>query len=143
MGDDPSAPVTLHATSVAISGCGVLIRGRSGSGKSSLALDLIALGAVLISDDRTIATPTPDGLHLAAPPTIAGRIEARGMGILALSYTEAAAGLVVDLDTPETERLPPTRETVIAGATLRLQRRLDSPAFPAMLFCLFQSGSPA
>src|SRR5680860_706999 len=50
--EDVKAEV-LHATSIAINGCGVLIRGAPGSGKSSLALQLMALGGVLIADDRT------------------------------------------------------------------------------------------
>jgi serine kinase of HPr protein (carbohydrate metabolism regulator) len=45
----------LHATSVAIDGHVVLIQGVSGIGKSDLALRLIDRGAVLISDDRTLA----------------------------------------------------------------------------------------
>lgn len=141
-GPDASAAVTLHATSVAVGARGVLILGRSGAGKSSLALQMIALGAVLIADDRTIATPGPRGLHLDAPPAISGRIEARGMGLLALPRTTATAALVVDLDTPETERLPPAREVVIAGATLRLQRRLDSPAFASMLILHLSAEPP-
>ena len=140
--DDPSAPVTLHATSVALGARGLLILGRSGAGKSTLALQMIALGATLVADDRTIVTPGPHGLTLSAPPAIAGRIEARGMGLLTLPHTTATACLAVDLDTPETERLPPARETVIAGATLRLQRRLDSPAFASMLLLHLSAEPP-
>ena len=44
----------LHASCVSINGNGVLICGSSGSGKSSLAINLIALGAELVADDRTI-----------------------------------------------------------------------------------------
>ena len=36
----------MHATCVDINGSGVLIVGRSGSGKSSLAINLLALGSV-------------------------------------------------------------------------------------------------
>ena len=43
----------LHATCVAVDGRGLLILGPSGSGKSALALQLIALGAQLVADDRT------------------------------------------------------------------------------------------
>ncbi|MEN8196664.1 MAG: hypothetical protein ABFS30_09120, partial [Pseudomonadota bacterium] len=43
----------VHATCVEISGCGVLIRGAPGSGKSDLALRLIEEGARLVADDRT------------------------------------------------------------------------------------------
>ena len=133
----PAAEV-LHASAVALGGRGLLITGRSGSGKSSLALDLISRGATLVSDDRTIATPRPGGLlWLSAPATIAGRIEARGVGILALTAAEAPARLVVALDDTETSRLPEARETVIAGIALPLLRAVESAAFPAMLLaCL-------
>ena len=55
-----SAPATfsLHATAVAIGEAGILIRGASGSGKSSLAMDLIFVArhqarfASLVGDDR-------------------------------------------------------------------------------------------
>ena len=43
---------TIHATAVSIEDKGILIVGKSGSGKSSLALSLIAKGAHLICDDR-------------------------------------------------------------------------------------------
>ena len=43
---------TLHASCVAINGRAVLIEGRSGSGKSDLALRLIDQGGVLVSDDQ-------------------------------------------------------------------------------------------
>ena len=43
----------VHASCVARDGRAVLIRGASGSGKSGLALQLMALGAGLVADDRT------------------------------------------------------------------------------------------
>ena len=39
---------TIHATTVAIDGRGVMIRGGSGQGKSALALQMIAMGAELV-----------------------------------------------------------------------------------------------
>ena len=44
---------TLHVSTVAIGGRAVLIGGRSGQGKSDLALRLIDRGAALVSDDYT------------------------------------------------------------------------------------------
>ena len=54
---------TVHSTSVVIEDSGVLIIGKSGSGKSDLALRLIDSGAMLISDDITICKET-EGLFL-------------------------------------------------------------------------------
>ena len=76
---------TVHASTVAIEGRAVLIAGRSGSGKSDLALRLIDRGAVLVSDDYTFVRRA-DGRLLASPPdTIAGRIELRGVGIVEMA----------------------------------------------------------
>ena len=65
--------------------------------------------------------------------TIRDMIEARGVGILASPASPAWARAVVDLDKVEKARLPEARETVIAGARLPLLRKVESPAFPAML----------
>ena len=41
----------VRGTCVAIDGSGVLLRGRSGAGKSDLALRLLSTGARLVADD--------------------------------------------------------------------------------------------
>lgn len=85
----PPVPAeTVHATSVAIGGCAVLIMGPSGSGKSDLALRLIDRGAVLVSDDYTLCTPRHDLLIAAAPDTIVGRMEVRGIGIVPMPHLQ-------------------------------------------------------
>lgn len=138
---DPATSQTIHATAVAFDQAGLIITGRSGAGKSSLALQLIALGAALISDDRVIATVREGDLWLEAPDTIRNRIEARGLGILNCSSVSARACAVVTLDQTEEERLPEQRETVIAGVQLPLLHKVESPAFPAMLK-LYLTGGP-
>ena len=77
-----TSPVLLHASCVAISGRGVLIIGPSGSGKSALALQLMAFGASLVADDQTELTVQGGTLIARCPPTMSGLIEARGLGIL-------------------------------------------------------------
>ena len=57
------APSTQHATCVDIKGSGVLIVGDSGSGKSGLAIGLIALGASLVADDQCEILIENDILH--------------------------------------------------------------------------------
>lgn len=106
------AQQTVHATSVAIGGRGVLIMGASGSGKSDLALRLIDRGAVLISDDYTVIS-TDDRDLLASPPeTIAGRIEIRHIGIVDMPFlTNVPIALAVRLeDSPE--RMPDSRNSI-------------------------------
>ena len=124
----------VHGTCVALGRLGVLLRGGAGSGKSDLALRFMALpgeGALcpgLVADDQVYVSANPDGtLTASAPPTIAGKIEVRGLGIMPVPFLpEAELVLVCDLvggkDVP---RMPPESEkaTVLAGVplpTLRL-----------------------
>ena len=93
---------TLHASCVAIKGRGVLIEGRSGEGKSDLALRLIDRGGVLVSDDQTICRRQEGKLQACAPANIAGKIEVRGIGIVEMPFAETAPIdlLIVILDSP-------------------------------------------
>lgn len=127
-------PEILHATAVAVENRGLLIVGASGSGKSSLALELIALGATLIADDKVIVIPNPEGaVWASAPDTTQGLIEARGVGLLATPFEGAFLSAVVDLDQVEEDRLPERRETQIAGVSMPLLYRVVSPAFASIL----------
>ena len=73
---------TVHASTVALDGRAVLISGPSGSGKSDLALRLLDRGFALVSDDQTVVKKQGDALLASAPPSIAGKMEVRGIGIL-------------------------------------------------------------
>ena len=94
----------VHANALVVNGQGILIRGASKSGKSSLTLALIAAAeragqsASLVGDDR-IGLRVSDGALIASGhPRIAGMIEVRGTGIAQRSFTgEARIVLVVDL----------------------------------------------
>ena len=106
---------TVHATTVAIDGRAVLIFGRSGAGKSDLALRLIDRGATLVSDDYTMVAAV-DGAVVTSPPgTIAGKMELRGVGIIELPNDSGIpAALIVDLD-HDPDRLPEPGTRAIAG----------------------------
>ena len=127
-------PEILHASAVAVDNKGLLIIGGSGSGKSSLALELIALGARLIADDTVIVTPkTEDAVWASVPETTQGLIEARGVGVLATSSQGAFLSAVVDLDEIEKDRLPIRRDKLVAGVSLPLLYRVVSPSFASIL----------
>jgi serine kinase of HPr protein (carbohydrate metabolism regulator) len=97
---------TVHASCVAINGRAVLLCGVSGSGKSDLALRLLDRGAALISDDYTELRRDGDRLFGSAPASIVGKIEIRGIGIIAWpAVSEAPIALCLVLDTP-VERIP-------------------------------------
>jgi serine kinase of HPr protein (carbohydrate metabolism regulator) len=107
---------TLHASCVAIDGRAVLIEGRSGSGKSDLALRLIDRGAKLVSDDYTVLVRDRDRVLAQPPATIAGRIEVRGIGIVEMPHVERVPAALVVCLADQVERLPETNENrTIAG----------------------------
>lgn len=111
----------LHATTVALQDRGLLILGPSGSGKSSLALELIAVGARLVADDRTDLVRERDRVIASCPAALRGRIEARGVGILAAEAPgPVRLAAVVDLGQAEEQRLPPAREHDVLGIALPL-----------------------
>ena len=79
----------VYATTLDLAGCGVLLLGESGAGKSDLALRLIADGALLVADDYTVVEVANDSLHASAPSPIVGLIEARGVGIVSAPVKRA------------------------------------------------------
>jgi serine kinase of HPr protein (carbohydrate metabolism regulator) len=106
---------TIHVSSVAIGGRAVLIGGRSGAGKSDLALRLIDRGAALISDDYTFVRRSGGQAFASAPERIAGKIELRGVGIVEMeSVQDVPVALYVDLS-GEPVRLPEAERIAVAG----------------------------
>jgi hypothetical protein len=97
------APFAIHATAVAIGDLALVIRGPSKAGKSTLALQLIAASGagcpiMLIGDDRLLVSRRGREVIVAPHPRIAGLIEKRGDGILAMAYrAQAVVGAIVGL----------------------------------------------
>jgi HPr kinase/phosphorylase len=105
----PSAQANIHATCVAIGTRGVLLTGKSGCGKSDLALRLIDGGARLVADDRTLLLMSHGALHAMAPDSIKGLLEIRGLGIVTMAVRpQVEIALVVRLGREGT-RLPASR----------------------------------
>ena len=97
---------TLHASTVALDGRAVLICGPSGSGKSDLALRLIDRGFRLVSDDQTIVRKEGGKLIASAPPTIHGKLEIRGLGIVEMeTVDDVPVALFIEL-TSDIQRIP-------------------------------------
>lgn len=130
----------VHATAVAVGGRGLLILGAAGRGKSGLALQLIATGARLISDDRVLISPEGRALVLSAPAAIAGRIEARGIGILGAPCEPAPLHTIVDLDRAPDARWMQNETMTAAGNEFPLIRGRDVPNLCAALLLLLEHG---
>lgn len=96
----------VHATTVARDGRAVMLLGSSGSGKSDLALRLLERGFGLVSDDQTLIRRDGKRLIATAPPTIKGKIEVRGIGIVEMpSIEDVPVALAVELMS-DMERMP-------------------------------------
>ncbi|MHA6723085.1 HPr kinase/phosphorylase [Sphingomonas sp. RS2018] len=111
---------TIHASCVAIDGRAVLIEGRSGAGKSDLALRLIDRGARLVSDDYTVLDARGGALIATPPGNLAGRMEVRGIGIIEMAHVvDVPVALMVSI--VETPPRMPEGDTLrqIAGIDVR------------------------
>jgi serine kinase of HPr protein (carbohydrate metabolism regulator) len=75
-----------HATAIILGDRGVLLRGRSGAGKTTLALALLGMCrasgrfARLVADDQVLLAKLGGRLVCRAPESIAGLAEFRGIG---------------------------------------------------------------
>ncbi len=113
----------VHATAVArrIGGAwrAALLFGRSGSGKSDLALRALERGWRLVADDYAVVWASDERLFVRAPDPITDRIEARGLGVMpepALRLAEA--WIAVRCEEGLVERLPEAETMTLAGAAL-------------------------
>ena len=130
----PDGDLQLHATTIAIEDRGLVIAGPSGSGKSGLALRLMALGARLVADDVTWITAHSDILVAHCPAPIASRIEARGLGVLQAETSPAPVTAILDLGQMEQNRLPTPRTISILGQDVVLLHKSETPYFAEAVF---------
>jgi len=98
----------VQGTSLEINGKGVLIQGKSGIGKTTLALKLIDKGGKLISDDITNISLQNNDMLCEVQPKLYGKIELRGLGILqGMSVCpKAKLACIIKLLDKKTNRLP-------------------------------------
>ena len=106
----------MHASCVDVNGSGVLIVGRSGSGKSSLAINLLALGSTLVADDQCELVRKNNRFCISKPASLPKSIEIRGIGLISVPMIdETSLDWVVNMDEVEKERMPTPRFTEIGG----------------------------
>ena len=112
----------IHATLVSFQNKGILLRGKSGSGKSDLALRLISMhGATLVADDRVDLCVQNNTLFGSAPQEIAGKMEIRGVGIAELPFLPLSEiSLCVDLvdNLNDVNRLPFPEKIELLGLAI-------------------------
>ncbi len=82
--DDQFAPqVVVHGSLVDVYGVGVLLAGRSGIGKSEIALDLVERGHRLVADDVVMITRKGEGILIGAGTDLVKHfMEVRGLGLI-------------------------------------------------------------
>jgi HPr kinase/phosphorylase len=82
--DDQFSPsLTVHGSLVDVYGVGILFVGKSGIGKSEVALDLIERGHRLVGDDVIIFTKKGEGILIGSGTKIGKHfMEIRGLGII-------------------------------------------------------------
>lgn len=100
----------IYASCLAYDKKGLLLIGKSGSGKSDICLRMIMQkGAVLVADDRVDLTISGNNLVAQAPSTIAGLLEVRGIGLIKFPYQkQVVVKLAIELvdDYAKIERMP-------------------------------------
>lgn len=125
----PAVALTnIHASAVVLGDRGIVITGPSGAGKTQLALALTchaeAAGSFgrLVADDQLFLSNHGGRLVAHAPDTIAGLVEARGVGPVRIAFErKAPVDLVVRLVARDAaERLPEPKMETLLGCELPL-----------------------
>ncbi|MFO7446508.1 MAG: HPr(Ser) kinase/phosphatase [Ignavibacteriaceae bacterium] len=82
--DDQFAPrISIHGSFVDVYGVGILFVGKSGIGKSEVALDLVERGHRLVADDIIILTKKGEGILMGSGTNLGKHfLEIRGLGII-------------------------------------------------------------
>lgn len=81
--DQFSQRITIHGSFVDVYGVGICFVGKSGVGKSEVALDLVERGHRLVADDVIILTKKGEGILIGSGTELAKHyMEIRGLGII-------------------------------------------------------------
>lgn len=100
---------------------GALIEGPSGTGKSDLAIRMMAGGFRLVADDRVQVWRSGEKLFGKAPRPLSGLLEARGVGVIPeapLDFCEITLLVHCRPEAADVERLPDAPPVDILGVKL-------------------------
>jgi len=117
-----------HACALEINNFGMLIKGKSGSGKTSLMLGLLEycslrdLNAFMIADDQVLLTCNQNDLVATAPEVTAGMVELRGYGIIKRNNKPfCKIGLIVEIiEDEKIDRMPQQKYQILETQKLPL-----------------------
>ena len=116
---------------------GALIEGPSGTGKSDLAIRMMATGFRLVADDRVAVWTSGGRLYGKAPQALSGMLEARGVGIIPqtpLDFCEIVLAVECRREPGAVERMPNTTPAEVLGVGLpRIELWPFEAAGPAKL----------
>jgi HPr kinase/phosphorylase len=88
--------MAIHGTLVDVYGIGMLFTGRSGIGKSEIALDLVERGHRLVADDMVIITKKAEEILMGEGRDISEHlIEIRGLGLIDVRHIFGIRGVRV------------------------------------------------
>jgi serine kinase of HPr protein (carbohydrate metabolism regulator) len=114
---------------------GVLVEGPSGGGKSDLALRALDEGFSLVADDRVLIFASAGRLYGRAPDSLAGLVEARGVGVVRrtrLAFAAVALRAQCVTAPHAVERLPENNWSELLGISL-----------PTLTIWPFEASAPA
>lgn len=114
--------LNIHATLISFENKGILFIGKSGAGKSDLALRMIMEhGALLVADDRVDIEKIDGKIYGSSPNEIAGKLEIRNIGIGKFSQKQKEEiNICVELcnDREKLERLPEEEYADFLGVSI-------------------------
>lgn len=135
----------VHGVLLEVHGVGVLVQGPAASGKSTLALELLARGHALVADDAVELTrPAPGLLVGRCPDVLRGYLEARGLGVLDVRRMHGARAMRARRRVDLLVALAPERGRGSARARLsgrRSTRRLLGEPLPALSLPVHSRGA--
>lgn len=129
----------IHGTVFAQHGAGCLIIGASGTGKSRIAEEALALGAQLVADDQVEIYAMRDFVMANAPTPLLGVIEFHGLGLIKVHnpLVKHMINLVLELDPTADERLPTVGSYTLLGKELPYLRVKPYPYTSAAAIGLY------
>ena len=139
---------SIHANCVVVGHSGVLIRGASGSGKSTITRRIVELAryrgyfSEIVGDDRILLRMNNGRIVASGHPLIAGCLEIRGLGIAQSNFeNRAVIRLLVDCEPVLKVRAPDDLENSGELFGISLRRITVTPETPDHVLVALGLGS--